>query len=84
MALDRMEALETRIRKLVEMVQELKRANLALEAEIKHARARLSEREAENRRWEEERAHIRTRIEKVLGQLDILDGVAEPKEVALD
>lgn len=84
MALDRMEALEARVRKMVDMIQDLKETNASLEKELEHARAHLEQQESESRRWEEERADIRSRIEKVLGELDSLEALEEAKEVALD
>ncbi|MBI4402455.1 MAG: cell division protein ZapB [Nitrospirae bacterium] len=84
MALDKMEALEARVRGLVELVQDLKRVNAALQVELRAARERLSKQEENNRRWEEERANIRSRINKVLGELDFLECMEESKEVALD
>ena len=45
MALDRLDALETRIRDLVKLVQELKKKNASIEEELKVARQRLSEKD---------------------------------------
>lgn len=84
MALERMETLEARVRKMVDLIQELKQTNAGLEQELERTRARLVQREAESHRWEEERADIRRRIEKVLDELDSLEGLEEAKEVALD
>ena len=42
MSLDRLDALETRIRDLVKLVQEYKRKNALLEEELKAARQRLT------------------------------------------
>jgi len=84
MSLDRLDALESRIRDLVKLVQELKRRNVALEGELKAARERLAMQNDSNRRWERERVDIKSRIEKVLGELDLLDGYDERKEVAID
>ena len=84
MSLDRLDALESRIRDLVKLVQELKRKNAALEGELKTARERLVEQNDSNRRWERERVDIKSRIEKVLGELELLDGYDERKEVAFD
>ena len=84
MSLDRLDALEGRIKELVKMVQELKRMNAALEGELKIARGRLAEQDDSNRRWERERVDIKSRIEKVLGELDLLDSYDERKEVAID
>ena len=80
MALETLQALEARIKGLVEVVQELKRINTALQAELRTTRERLMKQEELSRRWEEERGDIRTRIEKVLGDLDFLECVEEPSE----
>jgi chromosome segregation ATPase len=84
MALERMEALEARIRGLVDLVQELKQKIAALEEDLRAARDRLSKQNQMNQRWEEERSDIRSRIEKVLEGLESLECLEESKEVALD
>jgi chromosome segregation ATPase len=84
MALEKMEALESRVRGLVELIQDLKRANTALHEELRAARERLMKQEELGRRWETERHDIKTRIEKVLGELDCLGSLEGSKEVALD
>ena len=84
MALDRLDALESRIRDLVKLVQELKKKNAAAEEEIKVVRQRLAEKDDSNRRWEQERVDIKSRIEKVLGDIELLGCFEERKEVALD
>jgi FtsZ-binding cell division protein ZapB len=84
MALDRLDALETRIRDLVKLVQELKRKNASLEDEVKAARQRLVSQDDMNRRWEKERIDIKSRIEKVMGEIELLECMDDSKEVALD
>lgn len=84
MALDRLDALETRIRELVKLVQDLKRKNASLEEEMKAARQRLASQDDLNRQWERERIDIKSRIEKVIGEIDLLECVDDSKEVALD
>jgi hypothetical protein len=84
MALDRLDALENRIRDLVKLVQELKKKNALVEEELKIARQRLAEKDNSNRRWEQERIDIKLRIEKVLGDIELLECFEERKEVALD
>lgn len=66
------------------LVQELKKKNSALEEELKMLRQRLASQEETNRRWERERVDIKARIEKVLGEIEMLECLEEPKEVALD
>ncbi len=84
MALDRLDALESRIRDLVKLVQELKKKNAASEEELKVARRRLAEKDDANRRWEQERVDIKLRIERVLSDIELLECLEERKEVAVD
>jgi chromosome segregation ATPase len=84
MALDRLDAFENRIKDLVKLVQELKKKNAAIEEELKVVRQRLAEKDDSNRRWEQERVDIKTRIEKVLGDIELLECLEERKEVAFD
>jgi chromosome segregation ATPase len=84
MALDRLDALESRIRDLVKLVQELKKKNTAIEEELKVARRRLTEKDEANRRWEQERVDIKLRIERVLSDIELLECLEERKEVAHD
>ena len=84
MALDRLDALEIRIKDLVKLVHELKRRNASLEDEVKAARQRLVSQDDVNRRWEKERVDIRSRIERVMGEIELLECADDAKEVALD
>lgn len=84
MGLDRLDALETRIKDLVKLVHELKRKNAAMEDDLKTIRQRYAEQIDSNRRWERERADIKSRVEKVLGEVELLDVMEERKEVAFD
>jgi translation initiation factor 2B subunit (eIF-2B alpha/beta/delta family) len=84
MALDRLDAFENRIRDMVKLVQELKKNNATLEEELKVVRQRLAVKDDSNRRWEQERVDIKSRIEKVLGDIELLECFEERKEVALD
>jgi FtsZ-binding cell division protein ZapB len=84
MALDRLDALEIRIKDLVKLVQELKRRNASLEEEVKAARQQLASQDDLNRRWEKERIDIKSRIERVIGEIEMLECADDAKEVALD
>lgn len=84
MSLDRLDALETRIRDLVKLVQELKRKNALLEEELQTARQRLAAQDDMSRKWEKERMDIKSRIEKVMNEMELLECVDDPKEVAID
>ena len=83
MTLDRLDALETRIRDLVKKVQEVKKQNLSLSEEIKVVRQRLLSQEESNRHLEQERMDIQSRIERAIGDIELLDVIEEPEEVSL-
>jgi hypothetical protein len=84
MALDRLDALETRIKDLVKLIQELKKRNAGLEDDLRLTRQRLADESDSNRRWAKERTDIKARIEKVLSDVEALEGFEERKEVAFD
>ncbi|RMH31150.1 MAG: hypothetical protein D6690_17315 [Nitrospirae bacterium] len=73
MSLEKIEALEVRVKKLVDLVVELKRDKAFLEDELRTAREQLHKQEELSQNWEAERSDIRARIEKVLQELDFLD-----------
>ena len=84
MALDRLDVLETRIKDLVKLVQELKRKNASLEDEVKAVRQQIVSQDDVNRRWEKERLDIKSRIERVMSEIELLECADDSKEVALD
>jgi FtsZ-binding cell division protein ZapB len=72
--LDSLAHLEARITRAVELVASLRSEKAALESQLALA---LVERDAIRQELDElrsERKHVRTRIEKLLGQLDLLSG----------
>jgi len=71
---DALASLEERIRQAVELVTTLRSENRELEAQLNSA---LAERDAARQELDDlrsERKQVRTRIEKLLGQLDLLSG----------
>jgi hypothetical protein len=79
-----LDALETRIKDLVKLIQELKKRNAGLEDDLRLTRQRLAEESDSNRRWAKERLDIKSRVEKVLSDIEVLEGFEERKEVAFD
>lgn len=73
MSVENLETLEVRVRKLLDLVVELRQDKSHLEQELQATRERLSKHEEMSEGWEEERTTIRSRIEKVLGELEFLD-----------
>jgi len=71
-SVDSLASLEERITRAVELVTALKAQNVNLE---KQAQAAVAERDAARQELEDlrsERKQVRTRIEKLLGQMDLL------------
>ena len=68
----------------MKLVQDTKRKNASLEEDLRLTRERLASQDDNNERWERERMDIRSRIEKVLGEIDVLECVDSSREVALD
>ena len=82
MSLEKMEALEVGVKRLVDVVQHLKQANGILQQELEEVHQRLVQQEALSQNWEEERARIRRKVEKVLDDLHSLESQdSEPQEV---
>lgn len=73
MSVEKLETLEFRVKKLLDLVIELRQDKSHLEQELELTRERLAKREEMSEGWEEERTTIRSRIEKVLGELEFLD-----------
>ncbi len=73
MSVEKLETLESRVRKLLDLVVELRQDKSHLEQELEATRERLAKHEEMSEGWEEERTTIRSRIEKVLGELEFLD-----------
>jgi len=72
-SVEKMEKLEIRVRKLLDLVVELKQDKSHLEQELDSTRERLAKQEDMSEGWEDERSTIRSKIEKVLDELEFLD-----------
>ena len=75
MGVDKLASLEARVRDLLELIQTLKRENAGLKSDLRAARERLVRQQTNDDQWVTERADIKTRIEKVLQDLDSLEFV---------
>ncbi len=74
MSVEKMEKLEVRVRKLLDLVVELRNDKSNLEQELDSTRERLAKQQDMSDGWEDERTTIRSKIEKVLDELEFLDG----------
>lgn len=73
MSVEKMEKLEVRVRKLLDLVVELREEKSHLEQELDSTRERLVKQQDMSEGWEDERSTIRSKIEKVLDELEFLD-----------
>lgn len=73
MSVEKLDTLENRVKKLLDLVVELREHKSHLEQELEVTRERLAKHEELSDGWEEERTVIRDRIEKVLGELEFLE-----------
>ena len=80
MTLHGLDGLEGKIRGLLTLVQDLKQKKSFLEGELRAARQSLANQEEMNRLWEKEHADIKSRVEKVLGDIDLLELTDVQKE----
>ena len=73
MSVEKMEKLEVRVRKLLDLVVDLRQNQSNLEQELDATRERLAKHQDMSEGWEDERSTIRSKIEKVLDELEFLD-----------
>lgn len=73
MSVEKMEKLEVRVRKLLDLLVELKQDKSNLEQELESTREHLVKHKEMSEGWEDERDTIRSKIEKVLDELEFLD-----------
>ena len=70
MSLEQLNALESRIRRLVDFVQQAQRENATLRRELRAAQEQLREQEQQLRDKDNEQTGMCDRIERILGELD--------------
>ena len=73
MSLEKLEALEVRVKKLIDLVVELRKENAQLEKKLQMAHEGVDKQKELLHVWEKERTSIRSRVEKVLDELEFLD-----------
>jgi FtsZ-binding cell division protein ZapB len=73
MSLEKLNALESRVRSLVHLVQEVKRENATLKVQLSATQQHLREHEQRLRDKENEQTSMQDRIERILGELDAVE-----------
>lgn len=73
MSLESLEVLETKIGELVDQHQRAKEAQAALEQRLRDQEAQLTEVVAQLKQYEQERAELKARLERILSRLEGLN-----------
>ena len=71
--MDKMAALEAKVKELIKHSTGLKRRAVQLESRLREADAKLARHVADSRRWEKEREWLRGRLQKILGELALIE-----------
>jgi hypothetical protein len=74
MVIDQMTLLEKRVSQLLELVRRLKEDNNLLEQKVKMTGNRLAKRERDGVRWNHDRNRLRSKVERILSDMETLTG----------
>jgi len=72
MTADPMTLLEKRVQQILEMLKKLKQDNAFLEQKVKTIGLRLAQRERDRMRWQHDRVRLRSKVEKILSEMETL------------
>jgi chromosome segregation ATPase len=70
---DKMAALEAKVKELIKHSTGLKRQAVQLESRLREADAKLARHATDSHRWEREREWLRGRLQKILGELELIE-----------
>jgi chromosome segregation ATPase len=70
--MEKLEILEVKIRKMMDLIKQLKSEKADLETGLKGLSERALKLEEENSYWRTEKQTIRARVEKILGEIEVL------------
>ena len=74
MVIDQLALLEKRVHQLLELLKRLRQDNMALEQKVKMTGQRLAKRERDVLRWNHDRDRLRTKVERILSEMETLPG----------
>jgi len=77
---DKMAALEGKVKELIKHSTGLKRRAVQLESRLREADAKVVRHVADSRRWEKEREWLRGRLWKILGELALIEHREEDRQ----
>jgi hypothetical protein len=72
MPADSMTILEKRVHQILEMLKRLKQDNAFLEQKVKTIGQRLAQRERDRLRWNHDRVRLRSKVERILSEMETL------------
>ncbi len=70
--MEKLDILELKIRKMMDLIKQLKNDKANLETGLKALSERALKMEEENSYWRTEKQAIRSRVEKILGEIETL------------
>lgn len=70
--MEKLEILESRVHEMMEWIRQLKSEKSRLEEEVKGLMEKFSRLEEESGHWEREKKEIRVRVERILGEIEVL------------
>jgi chromosome segregation ATPase len=80
MPIDQMTILEKRVHQILEMLKRLKQDNVFLEQKVKTIGQRLAQRERDRLRWNHDRVRLRSKVERILSEMETLPARLHPTE----
>ncbi len=72
MSIDQMTILEKRVGQILELMKRLKKDNAFLEEKVKTIGQRLAQRERDRLRWNHDRVRLRSKVERILSEMEAL------------
>jgi DNA anti-recombination protein RmuC len=78
MPADSMTILEKRVHQILELVKRLKDENAFLEQKVRTTGQKLAQRERDRLRWNHDRVRLRSKVERILSQMETLPREARP------
>lgn len=72
MPIDQITILEKRVNQILEMMKRLKQDNAFLTEKVKTIGQRLAQRERDRLRWNHDRVRLRSKVERILSEMETL------------
>ncbi|HTN43171.1 MAG TPA: hypothetical protein VMN77_05160 [Nitrospiria bacterium] len=80
MPIDQMTLLEKRVHQILELVKRLRQDNTFLEQKVRTISQQLAKRERDTLRWSHDRVRLRSRVKRILSEMETGAARREPAE----